>query len=215
MAQWMCSECASTGWQRGRPFARAAPAGLQAPSPLLPSCEVMLVAVAKPRPMPALAVWLPAPPPPCRHPPATKAAHTHSTPPCCSGMSNEDIDQAVQQCKRDMFTMRIKFAKREVRAGWLSIGRTCGRVGLPWAGTCCNICRHASLQVRSHAAPRRFLQEWLSCRRAVWVLLHAAMLPPSSPCMPCHLPSLQCLMLLLSSALCLLRRSGSPATTRP
>ncbi|PRW60985.1 50S ribosomal chloroplastic [Chlorella sorokiniana] len=29
------------------------------------------------------------------------------------GMSNEDIDEAVQQCKRDMFSMRIKFAKRE------------------------------------------------------------------------------------------------------
>ena len=33
-------------------------------------------------------------------------------------MSNEDIDAAVQQCKKDMFSMRIKFAKREVRARW-------------------------------------------------------------------------------------------------
>ena len=29
-------------------------------------------------------------------------------------MSNEDIDNAVQAAKRDMFSMRIKFAKREV-----------------------------------------------------------------------------------------------------
>ena len=37
---------------------------------------------------------------------------------CCSGMSNEDIDSAVIAAQRDMFTMRIKFAKREVRR-WL------------------------------------------------------------------------------------------------
>ena len=30
-------------------------------------------------------------------------------------MSNEDIDNAVIAAQRDMFTMRIKFAKREVR----------------------------------------------------------------------------------------------------
>lgn len=30
-------------------------------------------------------------------------------------MSNEDIDAAVQQAKKDMFSARIKFAKREVR----------------------------------------------------------------------------------------------------
>ncbi|KAI3432766.1 hypothetical protein D9Q98_004306 [Chlorella vulgaris] len=29
------------------------------------------------------------------------------------GMSSEDIDAAVLECKRDMFSMRIKFAKRE------------------------------------------------------------------------------------------------------
>ena len=31
-------------------------------------------------------------------------------------MANEDIDNAVQAAKRDMFSMRIKFAKREVSA---------------------------------------------------------------------------------------------------
>ena len=36
--------------------------------------------------------------------------------PTCSGMSNEDIDAAVNQAKRDLFSMRIKFAKREVGA---------------------------------------------------------------------------------------------------
>ena len=30
-------------------------------------------------------------------------------------MSAEQIDAAVQDCKREMFSMRIKFAKREVR----------------------------------------------------------------------------------------------------
>ena len=38
-----------------------------------------------------------------------------SLPACpCSGMNNEEIDNAVQAAKRDMFSMRIKFAKREV-----------------------------------------------------------------------------------------------------
>lgn len=31
-------------------------------------------------------------------------------------MSTEEIDSAVQEAKRDMFSMRIKFAKREVGA---------------------------------------------------------------------------------------------------
>jgi hypothetical protein len=41
----------------------------------------------------------------------------------CSGMSSEDIDAAVLECKRDMFSMRIKFAKREVGAG-----RSCAEI---------------------------------------------------------------------------------------
>lgn len=49
------------------------------------------------------------PPPPL--PPLTALHHA----PHCSGMSNEDIDAAVQQAKKDMFSARIKFAKREVR----------------------------------------------------------------------------------------------------
>jgi hypothetical protein len=35
--------------------------------------------------------------------------------PFCSGLSNEEIDAGVQEAKRDMFSMRISFAKREVR----------------------------------------------------------------------------------------------------
>lgn len=36
--------------------------------------------------------------------------------PFCSGLSDEAIDAAVQEAKKDMFSLRIKFAKREVRA---------------------------------------------------------------------------------------------------
>ncbi|EFN51414.1 hypothetical protein CHLNCDRAFT_140968 [Chlorella variabilis] len=41
------------------------------------------------------------------------------------GLSNEEIDSAVQEAKRDMFSMRIKFAKREASP--------C----LPCASACC------------------------------------------------------------------------------
>jgi len=52
-------------------------------------------------------------------------------------MSNDEIEEAVQQCKRDMFTMRIKFAKREVRThrrlrrGW---DACCGPAMCPTPG---------------------------------------------------------------------------------
>lgn len=45
----------------------------------------------------------------------------------CSGMSTEEIDNAVQEAKRDMFSMRIKFAKREV-------GAAAASASSPWQG---------------------------------------------------------------------------------
>ena len=57
-------------------------------------------------------------------------------------MSNEEIDEAVQQCKKDMFSMRIKFAKREVRARFVPrLGGASRGAQCPITCCCSGSCR--------------------------------------------------------------------------
>lgn len=60
----------------------------------------------------------------------------------CSGLSDDAIDAAVQEAKKDMFSLRIKFAKREVGAANLGArqsrresrrGSGCCEEHTPWS----------------------------------------------------------------------------------
>ncbi|KAL4420928.1 hypothetical protein ABPG77_001411 [Micractinium sp. CCAP 211/92] len=80
----MAASVASSMALSSKAFVARQPFAAAARLPARPAARPLVVAMAKP----------------------TKAADFR-------GMSTEEIDSAVQEAKRDMFSMRIKFAKRE------------------------------------------------------------------------------------------------------
>lgn len=113
--------------------------------------------------------------------------HTSSLPPPLphrSGMNNQEIEDAVQQCKKDMFAMRIKFAKREVQPR--------ARMRLPLQGCraaaaampCCPrlpCSRSVAAAARAHARLSAALSPLLRCCRSRAAAHTPAPLVPAPP----------------------------------